>query len=133
MYASDLTERCATKKGPRRDVLGELACAIRRAGLEFGTSSNRVEHWFYFDNSMYLDSDVRDTSYDIRFTTKGNTRYAIVVMWPSKGKILIKSLAYGSVLIRRAVKRVELLSYKGKLACEHTRNGLIVQLPPSPP
>ena len=41
---------------------------------------------------------------DIRFTTKGETLYAIALGWPRDGKILIKSLAENST------------NYPGKLA-----------------
>ena len=33
------------------------------------------------------------TSDDIRFTTKGETLYAIALAWPNNGKLAIKSLA----------------------------------------
>src|SRR5882724_990891 len=46
MYASDLTDWCAGKMGPKRDVIGELAQAIRKEGLHFGASSHRAEHYF---------------------------------------------------------------------------------------
>src|SRR5581483_3643854 len=40
MYNSDLTDWCAAKMGPKRDVVGELAAAVRKHGLHFGTSSH---------------------------------------------------------------------------------------------
>jgi alpha-L-fucosidase len=36
------------------------AKAKAQAGIVFGASSHRAEHWFFFDNGMYFDSDVRD-------------------------------------------------------------------------
>ncbi|HVT30225.1 MAG TPA: alpha-L-fucosidase, partial [Lacipirellulaceae bacterium] len=60
MYDSDVTEWCAAKKGPKRDVLHELDQAARREGLVFGASSHRAEHWWFFDRGMQFDSDVRD-------------------------------------------------------------------------
>ncbi len=60
MYASDLSDWTAAKLGPRRDVLGELAKAFRKRGLVVGASSHHAEHWFFFDNGMYFESDVRD-------------------------------------------------------------------------
>jgi len=76
MYNSDLTEWCAAKKGPCRDVIGELARACSRTGLVFGASSHRAEHWFYFDNGLYFDSDVRDTNYASLYGPAGNKRTA---------------------------------------------------------
>ena len=60
LYDYDFTEWSAAKMGPRRDIVGELARAVRKEGLVFGASSHRVEHWWFFDAGMQLDSDVRD-------------------------------------------------------------------------
>lgn len=60
MYDSDLTDWTAAKLGPQRDVIAEQAQAFRKAGITFGASSHRAEHWFFFDNGMYFESDVRD-------------------------------------------------------------------------
>jgi len=64
MYASDFTEWSAARMGPRRDVVGELARAVRAEGLTFGVSSHRVEHWWFFDQGKTFDSDVRDPKFD---------------------------------------------------------------------
>ena len=64
MYASDFTEWSAVRMGPKRDVVGELAKAVRAEGLTFGVSSHRVEHWWFFDQGKTFDSDVRDPKYD---------------------------------------------------------------------
>jgi alpha-L-fucosidase len=63
MYDSALTRWSAAKMGPRRDVIGELAKAVRAEGLVFGLSSHRVEHWWFFDQGKTFDSDVRDPAY----------------------------------------------------------------------
>jgi len=63
MYASDLTDWCAGKMGPKRDVVGELAVAVRKHGLHFGASSHRAEHWWFYNDGMTLDSDVQDPRY----------------------------------------------------------------------
>ena len=63
MYDSDVTRWSAAKMGPRRDVIGELARAVRAEGLIFGLSSHRVEHWWFFDQGKTFDSDVRDPAY----------------------------------------------------------------------
>jgi alpha-L-fucosidase len=64
MYASDFTEWSAARMGPKRDIVGELARAVRAEGLTFGVSSHRVEHWWFFDQGKTFDSDVRDPKYD---------------------------------------------------------------------
>jgi alpha-L-fucosidase len=63
MYASDLTDWCAGKMGPKRDVIGELAQAIRKEGLHFGASSHRAEHYFFFNGGRAFNSDVQDPKY----------------------------------------------------------------------
>jgi len=63
MYDCSFTEWSATKTGPRRDIVAELAEAVRKQGLRFGASSHRAEHWWFFDGGMTFDSDVRDPRY----------------------------------------------------------------------
>ena len=63
MYDSALTAWCAGKMGPKRDLIGELAAAVRRAGLVFGVSSHRAEHWWFMNGGKTFDSDVRDPKY----------------------------------------------------------------------
>ena len=63
MYASGLTEWCAAKMGPKRDVVGELSVAVRKQGLHFGASSHRAEHWWFFNGGRTFDSDVNDPRY----------------------------------------------------------------------
>jgi len=63
MYDTALSQWCAAKMGPQRDIIGELAQAVRRQGLVFGLSSHRAEHWWFFNGGMQFDSDVRDPRY----------------------------------------------------------------------
>jgi len=60
MYDSSFTRWNAVRMGPRRDVIGELAEAIRRHGLVFGLSYHRLENWWFFDQGKSFDSDVQD-------------------------------------------------------------------------
>jgi alpha-L-fucosidase len=60
MYDSDYTDWSAAKRGPRRDLIGQLAEAVRAEGIVFGASSHRAEHWWFFDTGMLIDSDVLD-------------------------------------------------------------------------
>ncbi len=63
MYDSGLTGWCAGKMGPKRDVLGELAAAVRKQGMVFGLSSHRAEHWWFFNGGTQFDSDVKDARF----------------------------------------------------------------------
>jgi alpha-L-fucosidase len=63
MYDSGLSDWTAVKMGPKRDVVGELAKAVRGEGLHFGLSSHRAEHDFFFDGGRDIRSDVNDPKY----------------------------------------------------------------------
>ncbi|MGD9634322.1 MAG: alpha-L-fucosidase [Pirellulales bacterium] len=76
MYESDVSDWCAAKQGPQRDVVGQLAEACRGEGLVFGASSHRAEHWWFFDNGMYFDSDVRDPKNAALYGPASNQRTA---------------------------------------------------------
>ncbi len=60
MYDSDLTDWCAAKMGPKRDICGELAEAVRAQDMVFAVSSHRAEHWWFFDGGRAFPSDVND-------------------------------------------------------------------------
>jgi alpha-L-fucosidase len=64
MYDCSFSEWTAAKMGPRRDVVGELAAAVRRRGLVFGVSSHRAEHWWFMDGGRAFPSDVQDPRYE---------------------------------------------------------------------
>lgn len=59
MYDCGFCDYNAVKMGPKRDIVGELAAAVRNEGLVFGVSSHRAEHWWFFGDGMKFDSDVR--------------------------------------------------------------------------
>jgi len=63
MYDSGLSDWTAAKMGPRRDVHGELAKAVRAEGLHVGASSHRVEHNFFLDGGRQVESDVNDPQF----------------------------------------------------------------------
>ncbi len=63
MYDSGLSDWTAVKMGPRRDLVGELATAVRTLGLHFGASSHRIEHDWFFDEGRQIPSDVNDPSF----------------------------------------------------------------------
>ena len=63
MYASDLSGWNAAEMGPKRDIVGELAASTRAAGMVFGVSSHRAEHWWFMNGGREYDSDVNDPAY----------------------------------------------------------------------
>ena len=72
------------------------------------------------------------SSLDYRFTTKGNTLYAIALGWPENGKTLIKSLSKGNSLRPETINRVEFLG-GSELKFECKEEGLEVILPDNKP
>ncbi|QZT38525.1 alpha-L-fucosidase [Halosquirtibacter xylanolyticus] len=56
-WDSDLTEWCATKKGPKRDLIGDLAKAVRAEGLKYGISYHRERHPSRFTASFKIHDE----------------------------------------------------------------------------
>ncbi len=64
MYHSELSEWCATKKGPKRDVLGELKQAVEARDMVLTASSHRIEHYWFMGGGREVESDFEeDMSY----------------------------------------------------------------------
>ena len=64
MYKSGLSPWNAADMGPQRDILGELKKEIEDAGMVFGSSSHRAEHWWFFNCGRNMkESDVNDEKY----------------------------------------------------------------------
>jgi alpha-L-fucosidase len=59
MYKTSLTPWNATRMGPKRDVYGELAKAVRKEGMKLGFAWHGFEHWGFFYPGTQIDSDVR--------------------------------------------------------------------------
>jgi alpha-L-fucosidase len=72
------------------------------------------------------------TSEDIRFVTKGKTLYAFAFVWPTDGKLRIKTLARGSAALPGSVQRVELVG-GGQIVFVQDGSGLHLSLPASAP
>ena len=62
MYDSGL-RLMAAKMGPKRDIIGDLAKAVRAEGLHFGASTHRVEHNFFLGVGRAIPSDINDPKY----------------------------------------------------------------------
>lgn len=75
----------------------------------------------------------RFTSEDFRFTTKGNTLYAIALGWPTSGQYTLRTLAAGAPGIVGDVTGVELLGSRQKLQWKRDMTGLQVTLPAKQP
>ncbi|WP_330217104.1 alpha-L-fucosidase [Sphingobium lactosutens] len=72
------------------------------------------------------------TSRDIRFTTKGDTLYAMTLGEPSD-TVAISALAKANPHDRRAIRRVRLLGHGAPVSFRQTDQALVIQLPASLP
>ena len=63
MYDSGLSDWTAAKMGPKRDLVGDLAKAVRAQGMHLGASSHRIEHDWFLDGGRKQPSDVNDPKY----------------------------------------------------------------------
>jgi alpha-L-fucosidase len=57
LWDSDLTDWCATKIGPKRDLIGDLADAVRKEGLKYGISYHRERHPSRFAKGFHIKED----------------------------------------------------------------------------
>jgi alpha-L-fucosidase len=71
------------------------------------------------------------TADDFRFTTKGDTLYAIEMGWPASGAAVIKTLR--TVTGRKAIRSISLLGASGALSFEQKDDGLHIKLPAENP
>ena len=60
MYETELNRWNAKEMGPGRDVLRELKTAAEAAGLVFGASTHRAEHYFFMNMGRCFESDIDD-------------------------------------------------------------------------
>lgn len=82
---------------------------------------------------MFNEGNLKYTADDVRFTTKGDTLYAIMLGWPEGGKATIKALAKNSPAVAAGPMDVSLLGYDGKLKWTRTNEGLEITLPEKAP
>jgi alpha-L-fucosidase len=74
------------------------------------------------------------TGKDIRFTTKGDILYAIIMAWPADPVVTVESLgADATLLAGRKITGVALLGHAGALEWSQEPSGLRVELPALPP
>ncbi len=63
MYESELTRWNAKNMGPKRDLIGDLAEAVRAQGMKFGVSNHRMEHWDFMHPTSAIEHDLYDIEY----------------------------------------------------------------------
>jgi alpha-L-fucosidase len=80
-------------------------------------------------------SDTKRTAFtgeDIRFTSKGETLYAILLAWPG-AQAVIKSLGTSANLLEGSIAHISLLGGPTNLEFTRREDALVVSLPPEQP
>mgnify|MGYP001031640805 CR=1 FL=1 len=91
MYDSSHTRWSSAEMGPRRDICGELAKAVRRRGMKFGVSTHYAWNWRYyfkdasFDNVNPAYADLYGASHD----PKAPASPEFIAHWHARTKELI--------------------------------------------
>jgi alpha-L-fucosidase len=96
-----------------------------------GEAIYNTRPWVKFGEGTALNNKPAYTANDIRFTTNGDTLYAILMAWPGE-KAVITSLGSGQGL-KGKIGKVELLGQKGDLKFAQDAQGLTVALPAEQP
>ncbi|MEM6644961.1 MAG: alpha-L-fucosidase [Bacteroidota bacterium] len=131
--------------GPKSDgtIPEDQAEVLRELGGWLGQNGEAVygtRPWTSFGEGPTKDAEGHHsegrnkqlTAEDIRFTTKDDMLYAILMAWPESGTAVVKSLGEGGEL-DRAISGVTLLGHDGALEYEQTADGLMVTLPDERP
>ena len=95
-----------------------------RPWLVFGEGPNSINKvGGHFKEAVFATMSARD----IRFTTKGDTLYAIALGWPEDGKLRVRVLAKSA----GEIESVSLLGHNGGIVWNQTADELTVTLPES--
>jgi len=60
LWDSEVNPWNAKRMGPRRDLIGDLARAVREQGLKFGVSHHGIEHFTFIQPAKGLETDLSD-------------------------------------------------------------------------
>ncbi len=67
MYDSNLSDWCASKKGPQKDVLDLLKTKVEKKDMIFTASSHRVEHYWFMGGGRLFESDMPSADEEIEY------------------------------------------------------------------
>jgi len=65
LWDSKVTPFNAVRMGPKRDLIGDLAAAVRRQGMKFGVSNHGVENFTFINPAPELDARLKAASADL--------------------------------------------------------------------
>jgi len=108
---------------------------------KYGESIYETRPWYIFGEGPTKEPEghfshhheflkIKYSPKDIRYTTKGNVIYAIILGWPGNNEsIILKSFAADEWKNPEEIREVTLLGYKGKIDYELAEEGLKVTTP----
>ncbi|MFI3213279.1 MAG: alpha-L-fucosidase [Eubacteriales bacterium] len=67
MYDSEISDWCASKMGPKKDVMGILKEEVEKRDMIFTASSHRVEHYWFLGGGRLFDSDMPPAGEEIPY------------------------------------------------------------------
>jgi alpha-L-fucosidase len=65
LWDSDVTPHNAKDMGPKRDLIGEMAVAVRKQGMKFGVSNHGVENFTFVNPDPALDARLKAAGADL--------------------------------------------------------------------
>jgi alpha-L-fucosidase len=92
MWDSAVTPWNAARMGPKRDIIGELAAAVRRQGMKFGVTNHSMEHYtFIAPVAPGTKTDLNDPAYaDFYWVDHSDARLQkFFELWVAKDEELI--------------------------------------------
>ncbi len=105
LFPSKYTHYNSVERGPKRDITGELARAVREHGLKMGTYYSGIIDWRFSDQAIYCDEDNFDNAcpsfeyadYAYRQSLELIERYEPSIFWndigwPRQGAHMLPSL-----------------------------------------
>jgi len=96
-----------------------------------GEAIYKTRPWIKFGEGTSINNKPAYTGSDIRFTSSGDTLYAILMAWPGD-KAVVTSLGTSQNL-RGKIGKVELLGHAGGLNFAQDAAGLTVRMPAEQP
>ena len=131
--------------GPRSDgtIPEQIQSTLRDVGSWLSVNGEAIygtRSWTKFGEGptsvvggQFHDTDTKSfTPQDFRFTTKGDSLYAIELGWPDSGEAVIQSLTEAA-LSGRKITAVTLLGHPAPLHYDLKADGLHIQLPTQAP
>ncbi len=117
------------KMGEWLSTFGEAIYGTR-PWYTFGEGPTKEPEGHFKNNKEFLK--IKYSADDIRFTTKNDVIYAIILGWPEEDKITIESFASTALPSAITIEDVSVLGNDGKVNWELQESGLTVDLPSQP-